>query len=108
MIVEINANRIGNETLKKLNRLEIASLGLLNGGIYTYIGTPKCRVKGFKTTKNTLDEIWYESEEIRYEVIKIQAVCDGDNNHYAVRRIAKDSNTYEEFWPVLWGCNFFK
>lgn len=81
MTVEIKANEIKNETIAKLTRDEIGKLGLLNIGVYTYKGTLKCRVKGLKTTMKT---------------------------EYAIRCYNKIKDEYEEFYPVLIGCDFFK
>lgn len=104
--VEINANKIKNETIAKLTKQEISELGLLNVGIYTYKGTLKTRIKGFKTTLKSEEKQFFESEAVRYEVIKIVATC--DEKEYAIRCYNKVKDEYEEHYNVLAGCKFFK
>lgn len=104
--VKINVNAIKNETIIKLTRDEISSLGLFNLGIYTFKGELKSRLKGFKTTKKKQNEVWFESEEVRFEVLRIQKK--NDEEEWAIRRFLKTTNEYEDFWPVLWGCDFFR
>lgn len=106
MTVEIKANEIKNETIAKLTRDEIGKLGLLNVGVYTYKGTLKCRVKGLKTTVKTDEKQFFENDNVRWEAIKIVATC--DETEYAIRCYNKIKDEYEEFYPILIGCDFFK
>ena len=104
--IEIDLSEISNYTLSKLTRNEIGSLGLMNMGIYTYKGTLKNRVKGFKTTAKTDALQYFENDKIRWEVIKIIPVA--YECEYAVRLFNKTTDEYETFYPVLNGCEFFK
>ena len=106
MTVEIKANEIKNETIAKLTRDEIGKLGLHNIGAYTYKGTLKCRVKGLKATMKTDEKQFFESDNVRWEAIKIVATC--DETEYVIRCYNKTKDKYEEFYPVLMGCEFFK
>ena len=106
MTVEIKANEIKNETIAKLTRDEIGKLGLFSIGVYTYKGTLKCRVKSLKTTVKTDEKQFFENDNVRWEVIKIVATC--DETEYAIRCYNKTKDEYEEFYPVLAGCDFFK
>ena len=104
--IEIDLSEISNYTLSKLTRNEIGSLGLMNIGIYTYKGTLKNRVKGFKTTAKTDTLQYFENDNVRWEVIKIIPVA--YECEYAVRLFNKTTDEYETFYPVLNGCEFFK
>lgn len=106
MKMEINVNKIKNETLAKLTRDEIGALGLVNCGCYTYKGSLKSRLKGLKTTMKTDMQVNFESESNRWEVIKIVAV--GDEAEYVIRLYNKERESYEEFYPILLGCDFFR
>lgn len=106
MKVEINVNEITNESIAKLTFIEIGNFGLSQAGINTYRGTLKSRVKGFKTTLRTDAQTNFESETARYEAIKIVATEDKDE--YAIRYFNKEKNSYETFFPAIWGCEFFK
>lgn len=99
---------IKNETIKKLDRQEIAELGMYDKGIYTFKGDLKCRVKGLKTTLNTENERHFEGEHIRWEAIEILATNNEGVREYAIRCFDKDKNEYETFWQILIGCSFFK
>lgn len=99
---------IKNETIKKLDRQEIADLGLYDKGIYTYKGDLKSRIKGFKTTKNTENERHFEGEHIRWEVIEIVATNDEGVREWAIRCFDKERNDYETFWQMIIGCEFFR
>ncbi len=107
MTVEIRANEIKNETIAKLTKDEIGKLGLNNIGVYTYKGTLKCRVKGLKTTVKTDEKQFFENDNVRWEAIKIVETC-GYEDEYAIRCYNKINDEYEEFYPVLQGCYFFK
>ena len=106
MTVEINANEIKNETIAKLTRDEIGKFGLYNVGIYTYKGVLKCRVNGLKTTVKTDEKQFFENDSVRWEAIKIVTTC--DEAEYVIRCYDKMKDEYEEFYPMLFGCNFFK
>ena len=97
-----------NATIKKLDRQEIADLGLYSQGIYTYKGQVKSRVKGLKTTFRTADEVHFEREHVRWEVVQIVTTNDEGKNDYAIRCFDKDRNEYENFWAVLAGLKFIK
>ena len=99
---------IKNATIKKLDRQEIADLGLYSQGIYTYKGQVKSRVKGLKTTFRTESEVHFEGEHVRWEVIQIVTTNDEGKNEYAIRCFDKDRNEYENFWAVLAGLKFIK
>lgn len=106
MTFDIKVNEIKNETLAKLTRVEIGNLGLVNCGCYTYKGSLKSRVKGLKVTMRTESQVNFESESNRWEVIKIVAL--GDVDEYAIRLYNKERESYEEFYPILIGCDFFR
>lgn len=106
VVIEIDLSEISNYTLSKLTRNEIGCLGLMNIGIYTYKGTLKNRVKGFKTTAKTDTLQYFENDKIRWEFIKIVPVA--YECEYAVRLFNKTTDEYETFYPVLNGCAFFK
>ena len=104
--IKIDLSEISNYTLSKLTRNEICCLGMVNIGIYTYKGTLKNRVKGFKTTAKTDTLQYFENDNVRWEVIKIIPVA--YECEYAVRLFNKTTDEYETFYPVLNGCEFFK
>lgn len=98
---------ISNETIKKLTVQELNGLGVMNIGVYLYKShRAKTRVKGFKTTLTTDTETHYESEKVRWEVIRTANKYTTGDNGFAVRRFDKINNKYEEFYPILWGLNF--
>ena len=104
--IEIDLSEISNDTLSKLTRNEIYSLGLMNIGIYTYKGALKNIVKGFKRTAIASNVMWYENDSMRWEIIKIIPLS--YESEYAVRLFNKTTYEYETFYPVLNGCKFFK
>ncbi len=95
-----------NSTIKKLDRIEISELGLNNKGIYTYRGEIKSRIKGMKRTFNTADEIHFESDNTRVEIISIVSV--EDQKEWAIRMFDKKKDSYMEFWPVLFGLEYIR
>lgn len=97
-----------NSTIKKLDRFEIAELGMYDLGIYTFKGDLKSRVKGFKTTLRTDDETHFEGEDFRVEVIKIVATNNEGINEYAIRVFSEERAEYLKSWPIINGCNFFR
>lgn len=103
---ELDMSRISNATIEKLTRDELAGFGLYNAGICTYKGELKSRKKGFKTTEAPHTERCFETESKRFEFIKIQQTS--EETEYAMRVYNKVENDYEEWFPVLWGCDFFK
>lgn len=54
----------------------------------------------------TDEKQFFENDNVRWEAIKIVATC--DETEYAIRCYNKIKDEYEEFYPVLIGCNFFK
>lgn len=104
--IEIDLSEISNSTLSKLTRNEICSLGLTNIGIYTYKGAIKKRVKGFKITAIAHNVVYYENDNVRWEIIRI--IPSAYESEYAVRLYNKETCEYETFYPVLNGCEFFK
>ena len=61
-----------------------------------------------KTILKTEDEIHYETEAVRVEIIKIQDSGRFDVEEYALRVFNKNRNEYDESYQVLFGCDFFK
>lgn len=108
MAFELRANEIKNETIAKLTRHEIGILGLNTVGIYTYKGELKSRLRGLKTTLKTDEQVNYESETVRWEMVKIVSSNDEGTNEYALRCYNKEKEQYEEFYQVLIGCEFFR
>ena len=104
--VEIDANRIENSTIMKLDRKEIGALGLVQAGVFTYKGELKSRVMGLKVTMRTENQVNFESDSIRYEVIKI--IPQGEENEYAIRCYDKELESYDRNWMILTGCHFFR
>jgi len=98
-------NQIKNETIAKLNREEIGTLGLYNRGIMTYKGTLKSRRNGFKTIKVNDIQTNFENDAYKIEFIKIEKMHDEDE--YAMRLFNNESNEYVTFMPLL-GIEFFK
>lgn len=98
---------IKNATIKKLTREEIAELGLYAYGIYTYKGQVKSRVKGLKTTYKTEDEVHFEGEHLRWEVVTIVATNDEGVTEYAIRCFDKDDNRYSDY-QIIAGIAFMK
>ena len=103
---EVYAGDILNSTLSKLTRYEICCFGLQNIGIYTYKGVLKKIVKGFKITAQSHNVVYYENDNVRWEIIRIIPVA--YESEYAVRLYNKETGEYETFYPVLNGCEFFK
>lgn len=105
-------NKIKNETIKKLTRQEISDLGLFECGCYTYKGTLKQRVRGLKTTLKTENEVHFDGEDLRWEIIKIVPEKNRFNpmleDEYCIRCFDKNENGYLKFYQVLIGCDFFK
>ena len=99
-------SRIKNDTIAKLNRIDISDLGLNSQGIFTYKGTLKSRVKNYKTEKVNDHQINFSTHGTILEFIKIQSLSDTDEYALRVKDILTDR--YAEFYPVLWGCKFFK
>ena len=54
----------------------------------------------------TDEKQFFENDNVRWEAIKIVATC--DEVEYAIRCYNKIKDEYEEFYPVLIGCDFFK
>lgn len=108
MAFEIRANEIENKTIAKLTRHEIGKLGLNTVGVYTYKGELKSRLKGLKTTLKTDEQVNFESEKVRCEMIKIVSTNNEGVNEYALRLYNKEKEQYEEFYPILIGCDFFR
>ena len=104
--IEIDLSNISNDMLSKLTMAEICSIGLTNAGIYTYQGSLKRRVKGFKTRLSTGRIQYFENEDVRWEVIRI--VPRSIKDEYAVRCFNKHLECYEDFYPVIIPTNFFK
>lgn len=99
---------VNNNTLKKLNALEIGELGLYNEGIYTFIATKgiKTRVKEFKRIIIDEKEIHFEGGFFRWEIIIIQNKT--EHMELAIRLFNKETNNYEDFYPVLNGLYFLR
>ena len=107
--IKLDANKIKNDTIHKLNRLEIGDLGLCNVGVYLYKGELKSRIKDFKTVKINDWQTNFERDDIRLEVIKIAEMGDEKGiMPWAVRLFDINKNSYEEFWMILEGCRLFK
>ena len=104
--IKIDLSEISNYTLSKLTRNEIGCFGLYNMGIYTYKGALKKIVKGFKITAQCHNVVYYENDNVRWEIIRIIPVA--YESEYAVRLYNKETGEYETFYPVLNGCEFFK
>lgn len=98
---------IKNSTIKKLDMHEIAELGLYNHGIYTFKGQVKSRVKGLKVTYRADDEVHFEGDHLRWEVIQIVATNDEGVNEYAIRCFSKDKNEYVVYM-ILSGVDFMR
>lgn len=97
--------RMKNETIKKLTNEEMNNLGCFNIGIVPVRGIPKARVKGLRTTLRTDDEMWYESDVIRTELIKL---TDESGDCWVVRRYRMVDETYEDFVQPLIAIQFVK
>lgn len=96
---------IENETIKKLTNKEMNNLGCFNIGIGLCKGTPKRRVKGLKVTLNCGNEIHYENENVRYELIKL---ADESGDCFAYRRFIKSKCEYEKYILVFEMLAFIK
>ena len=100
------SDNIKNSTLTKLTWVEIGDLGLHNQGIFTFKGILKTRVKGYKTEKDNDYQTNVSTEGSTLEFIKIVST-DGTDT-YALRVKDNLTNRYSTYYPVLWGCDFFK
>lgn len=96
---------IKNETIKKLTNEEMNDLGCFSIGIGLVRGTPKARLKGFKTTLKSETEMHYECEYARFELIKL---ADESGDCHAVRKFLKKENKYETFLTVFEMISFVK
>ena len=96
--------KMTNETIKKLTNKEMNDLGCMNIGICLYIADAglKSRVKGFKTTLKSEDEMHYENGDSRIEFIKLA------DKGYAFRIFEIDKNEYMDFVQPLWGMRFIR
>ena len=106
--IEIDLSEISNYTLSKLTRDEICCLGLQNVGIYTYKGSIKKIVKGFKITPIDNNVFYYENYNDNVCWVIIRIIPSAYESEYAVRLYNKETREYEPFYPVLNGCEFFK
>jgi len=101
---------MNNKTIQKLTNKELNDLGCGLIGIYTFIGDLKSRKQGFTTVKKSEKEFHFISktnENVRFEFIKTADTGMGMlKPQWAVRR--KVNHEYEEFWQILWGCDFLK
>lgn len=95
--------KMTNETIKKLTNKEMNDLGCFSIGIVLVRGIEKSRVKGCKTTLKTNDEIHYETENSRFELIKLAS-----DNDFAFRYFNKTLGKYEDFVQPLVAINFVK
>ena len=98
--------KMTNETIKKLTNKEMNDLECMNIGICLYICDAglKSRVKGFKTTLKSEDEMHYETDDFKFtfEFIKMS---DGT---FAFRVFNNDTDEYENFVEPLWGMRFIR
>lgn len=99
-------NEIKNETLRKLNWLEIGQFGLNNFGVYTYHGQLKSRKQGFKREVVSDWQTNFLGMGCRIEFIRIEQT-DTDPN-FAMRIFDIERDTYIDHVNVLFGCDFFK
>lgn len=95
--------KMTNETIKKLTNKEMNDIGCFSIGIVLVRGIAKSRVKGCKTTLKTKDEIHYETESSRFELIKLAS-----DNDFAFRYFNKTLGKYEDFVQPLVAINFVK
>lgn len=101
--------KLANETIKKLTVKEMNDIGCYNIGICLVKGKAKCRVKGCKTTKKTDDEIHYETDKFRFELIKTADEMDNaESFSYAVRWFNKEKDEYEKWFPIMNAIDFVK
>ena len=103
---EVYAGDILNSTLSKLTRYEICCFGLKGIGVHTYKGAIKSRVDGFKITAKAHNVVFFENDNMRWEVIRIIPVA--YESEYAVRLYNKETGEYETDYPVSNGSVFFK
>ena len=98
--------KMTNETIKKLTLKEMNDLGCFNIGICFYRGEGclKSRVKGFKTTLKSEDEMHYEKDDFKFtfEFIKMS---DGT---FAFRVFNNVKDEYENFVQPIWGMRFIR
>ena len=102
----IEASKIKNSTLAKLDRHEIGALGLYSKGIMTYKGTLKSRKQGWKTEKVNEYQTNFVGEHTTIEFIQI--VASGDEPEYAMRVRRNAEDMYETDVMPLWGVDYFK
>ena len=95
--------RMTNETIKKLTNKEMNDLCCFTIGIVLVRGVAKCRVKGCKTTLKNQDEVHYETESYRFELIKLAS-----DNDFAFRCFNKSLGKYEDFVQPLVAIDFVK
>ena len=99
--------KIKNKTIKKLTSEELNDLDCFSIGIVPVKGLAKARVKGYKTTFKSENEMHYthESGNFRVELIK---TADKNYSGYAFRYYDLNKNKYEFVYLPLIACEFVK
>ena len=103
--------KITNVTLKKLTNEEANNLDLISIGCMFVRGSAKQRVKGYKTTLKTEDEIHYENDNERVELIALasKSVFEGElMQDWCLRVYDKNKMEYITFVQPLFAINFVK
>ena len=103
--------KITNVTLKKLTNEEANNLDLISIGCMFVRGSAKQRVKDYKTTLKTEDEIHYENDNIRVELIALasKSVFEGElMQDWCLRVYDMNKMEYITFVQPLFAIKFVK
>lgn len=104
--------KIRNETLKKLTNKEAQDLGLFSIGCMFVRGDAKQRVKGYKTTFKSENEMHYECGNALVELVALNSKSeniDGEvKQDWCVRVFDTSKMEYVTFVQPLFAINFVK
>lgn len=103
--------KIKNETLKKLTNREALDLDLISIGCMFVRGDAKQRVKGYKTTYKSADEMHYENDNVRIELTALASKSEFDGvmkQDWCLRVYDMNKMEYITFVQPLFAINFVK
>lgn len=99
----MNLVEVKNEDLEKITYNEVDNLRLNNVGIMTYYGVLKSKNKGLHKRVISENQIYFENNEVRWEIIKI---ISESGKMYAIRFFDKIQEKYEKYQRST-GKDFF-